>query len=73
MPHIARDGFASVVALEVGMRSYGLLETSTRLGRDDHEQAMDLCGALRDFPPPRTVLDASKHIILVSIVVNHQM
>ncbi len=41
--------------LEVWMRSYGLLETSTRLGRDDHEQAMDLYGALRDFPPPRTV------------------
>ena len=55
MPHTARDGFASVVALEVWMRSCGLLEASTRLGRDDHEQAMDLCGALRDFPPPRTV------------------
>jgi len=53
---MARDGFASVVALEVWMRSYGLLETSTRLGRDGLEQAMDLCGALRDFPPPRTAL-----------------
>jgi hypothetical protein len=55
VPHTARDGLASVVALEVWMRSCGLLEASTRLGRDDHEQAMDLCGALRDFPPPRTV------------------
>jgi hypothetical protein len=46
---MAGVGSASVVALEAWMRSYGLLETSTRLGRDDHEKAMDLCGALRDF------------------------
>jgi hypothetical protein len=47
---MARDGFASVVALEVWMRSYGLLETSTRLGRDDHEQAMDPAAHCGIFP-----------------------
>lgn len=68
---MARDGFASVVALEVWMRSYDLLETSTRLGRDDHEQAMDLCGALRDFPPPRTLIGGQAGQGVLDSVVAH--
>ncbi len=40
VPHMARDGFAS---------AHGLLERGARLGRDDHEKAMELRGALRDF------------------------
>ena len=37
---MARDGFASVVALWAWMRSYGLLETGARLGPDNHEDAL---------------------------------
>ena len=48
VPHMARDGFASA-ALLAWMRSHGLLERGARLGRDDHEKAMELRGALRNF------------------------
>jgi len=48
VPHMARDGFASA-ALLAWMSSRGLLERGARLGRDDHEKATELRGALRDF------------------------
>src|SRR5215471_7757999 len=42
--HAAKDGRASIGALEAWMRSYGLLKTGARLGRGDHEKAMELRG-----------------------------
>jgi hypothetical protein len=49
VPHTAGDGLASVVALEAWMRSHGLLKTGARLGRGDHEKAIELRSALRGF------------------------
>lgn len=48
-PHVARDALATVDELESWMRDRGLLEKGVRLGRNDHEKALELRSALREF------------------------
>lgn len=48
-PHEARDALASVAALEGWMRNHQLLGKGVRLTRSDHETALELRRALRDF------------------------
>ncbi|MGH8180717.1 MAG: CGNR zinc finger domain-containing protein [Steroidobacteraceae bacterium] len=47
--HELRDELATPAALEAWMRERGLLERGVRLGRSDHEKALELRGALRAF------------------------
>lgn len=55
--HVARDDLETAGALEAWMRDRGLLERSLRLSRSDHEKAVELRNAVRDFlqisPPDR--------------------
>lgn len=48
-PHVGRDELATIGALEGWMRGHGLLGKGVRLSRSDHEKALELRGALREF------------------------
>ena len=52
VPHMAGDEIASVAALETWMHAHGLLKRAVRLGRGDHQKALELRDALRGFLQP---------------------